>query len=136
MIRIIIRKDAAGDPTGIIDRLHVYYFGPYVAKLMNMLPDAPLDVQERGVIEEIGKANAAGITAIDETHFITPDNIKVLAALREARRLNLRVNLAYEIPGAKFQLLPKIESWLQQVAARMALRVTGASEQFLSARLG
>ena len=115
---IEIRKDEAGEPTGLINGMHAYNYNPYYAKIMGFAPKHPPEKLAPGIAQHIHAFNSRGLTAVYESHFLTPVNISVIQHLLDREQLNIRMKLAPEYWGTRWHPEDQMEAWMVSLKAR------------------
>ena len=126
-IEIVVDAET-GEPNGQIIGMHAYNWNPYYAKISGFAPKYPTAVLADGVAGHIQNLNSRGVTAVYESHFLTPTNIETIEYLLNHDRLNMRMKLAPELLGAQWKPPPAIEVWVKALKSKETGSPTDAED--------
>ncbi len=89
--RIDIKKDAAGEPTGVFEETG--RIGTVEYTLMRVVPQFSHEDRVAGLRESMSRYNAAGTTSVYEGHGVAPDVIDAYEELWQLNELTVRTHL-------------------------------------------
>lgn len=114
----IVKDEDSGEPTGQIIGMYAYNWNPYYAKITGFAPKYAVSILADGVEAQVQKLNSLGVTAVYESHFLTPTNIETIQYLLDHDRLNMRMKLAPELVGAQWKPAEAIEAWVSVLKSK------------------